>query len=144
MENNGFFPPSWIVCGFTSLVCADTCKTSCGLAKPLHSEKHTVWYQDLMAAVLLLESMLRGERFKPHWRICNMPAPSPSNAGKATLLTYTKTGFTPVHFGGVGLYPHACTSSFSCKVTRHYCNRSAEGTSHHCMHGVLFNACSAI
>ncbi|KAL3143607.1 hypothetical protein ABBQ38_002404 [Trebouxia sp. C0009 RCD-2024] len=37
--------------------------------------------QELMAATLLLESMLRGERFKPHWRICNMPAPSPSNAG---------------------------------------------------------------
>lgn len=37
--------------------------------------------QELMAATLLLENMLRNERFKPHWRICNMPAPSPSSTG---------------------------------------------------------------
>ncbi|KAL0021618.1 hypothetical protein WJX79_009112 [Trebouxia sp. C0005] len=37
--------------------------------------------QELMAATLLLENMLRNERFKPHWRICNMPAPSPSTTG---------------------------------------------------------------
>ena len=40
--------------------------------------------QELMAATLLLENMLRGERFKPHWRICNMPAPSPSHTGSPT------------------------------------------------------------
>lgn len=40
--------------------------------------------QELMAATLLLENMLPPERLRPHWRICNMPAPSPSNAGQSS------------------------------------------------------------
>ena len=42
-----------------------------------------------MAAVLLLENMLRHERFKPHWRICNMPLPNPETTGEPDLLSLT-------------------------------------------------------
>ncbi|KAL0039732.1 hypothetical protein WJX77_006357 [Trebouxia sp. C0004] len=42
--------------------------------------------QELMAATLLLENMLRNDRFRPHWRICNMPAPSPSSTGSLAAV----------------------------------------------------------
>lgn len=72
-----------------------------------------------MAATLLLESMLRGERFKPHWRICNMPAPSPSNAGKLCMLNLTDNHPPPLLL--LPRNPLLPCPHTVCRAVRSYC-----------------------
>ena len=53
--------------------------------------------QVLAAAVLMLEGMVTEDRWKPHWRLCRMPAPHPSIAGVRALsstkgLQHTASG----------------------------------------------------